>query len=125
MGTGLRPLRTFYSTGKTYRTAPTARNLSLTRWRLSRAISYPHCVEKHEAGSALEDLVDWNPIELLAGFWTIAGDCYAMGPSEVATFHCAIASRPPPPPDIRALASSIRTSFTTPKRSVIRDEADV
>jgi sugar phosphate isomerase/epimerase len=25
-------------------------------------------------------------IELLAGFWTIAGDCYAMGPSEVATF---------------------------------------
>ena len=25
-------------------------------------------------------------IELLAGYWTIAGDCYAMGPSEVATF---------------------------------------
>ena len=21
-------------------------------------------------------------IELLAGFWTLAGDCYAMGPSE-------------------------------------------
>jgi sugar phosphate isomerase/epimerase len=25
-------------------------------------------------------------IELLAGFWTLAGDCYAMGPSEVSTF---------------------------------------
>ena len=25
-------------------------------------------------------------IELLAGYWTLAGDCYAMGPSEVATF---------------------------------------
>jgi sugar phosphate isomerase/epimerase len=25
-------------------------------------------------------------IELLAGYWTLAGDCYPMGPSEVATF---------------------------------------
>jgi sugar phosphate isomerase/epimerase len=25
-------------------------------------------------------------IELLAGYWTIAGDCYAMGPSEVSPF---------------------------------------
>ena len=25
-------------------------------------------------------------IELLASYWTLAGDCYAMGPSEVATF---------------------------------------
>jgi sugar phosphate isomerase/epimerase len=25
-------------------------------------------------------------IELLAGYWTLAGDCYAMGPSEIATF---------------------------------------
>ncbi len=25
-------------------------------------------------------------IELLAGFWTLAGDCYAMGPSEISTF---------------------------------------
>ena len=25
-------------------------------------------------------------IELLAGYWTLAGDCYAMGPSEVSTF---------------------------------------
>jgi sugar phosphate isomerase/epimerase len=25
-------------------------------------------------------------IELLASFWTIAGDCYPMGPSEIATF---------------------------------------
>jgi sugar phosphate isomerase/epimerase len=25
-------------------------------------------------------------IQLLAGFWTLAGDCYALGPSEVSTF---------------------------------------
>jgi sugar phosphate isomerase/epimerase len=25
-------------------------------------------------------------IELLAGYWTLAGDCYAMGPTEVSTF---------------------------------------
>ena len=34
----------------------------------------------------LRDSLMNRKIELLAGFWTIAGDCYAMGPSEVATF---------------------------------------
>ena len=33
-----------------------------------------------------------SKIELLAGYWTLAGDCYAMGPSEIATFQILVAS---------------------------------
>ena len=59
-------------------------------------------------------------IELLAGYWTIAGDCYAMGPSEVSPFPLRERVEAASAAGYTGLGLFIRISFSTPKRWATR-----
>ena len=59
-----------------------------------------------------------DTIELLAAYFTIAGDIYPLGPTEISPFPFRDRVRRPPAPAIKAWASITPTRCTQRARSV-------